>query len=154
MKRVKLVVLIITAVLMVGFSANVFACGNKSWKDVDSVTIKGSTGSVEIETSVKELRFDPYIQPGEQLCVIWWIRNKGKCPAEVFVKVTGVPSYLKWQFLPGLNMGVIPQQTKRRVCFCVKMPYGTPEKWMNKKFTVKVTFYSYSHGTRFQRCPR
>lgn len=148
----KLSMLLLTGLLILGMAVGVNArpsnnfCG---WTDEETTTVYGTVGSVDIAT-VKTLYFAPNIQPGEILCVKWWVKNVGKCPVTITVKVEGVPSYLKWKFYPGLNLGNLNPGFKRNVALCVAMPCKTCQNHSNEKFKVTITFIARQSQHRLQ----
>jgi len=150
----KLLIVLLTGLMVMGLAVGASArepgakpfCG---WTDTETTTIFGNVGSVDIST-VKTLYFDPNIQPGETLCVSWWVKNSGKCPVTITVKVDGVPSYLKWKFYPGLELGNLNPGMKRNVALCISMPCGACPNHENDKFKVTVTFYARQNQERHQ----
>jgi len=151
MKKLFIVLLtgLIIMGLVIGASARPIQKSFCGWTDKEITTVYGSTGSVDIKT-VKTLYFDPYIQPGEQLCVRFWVKNVGKCPVIITVKIEGVPNYLKWKFYPGLNLGNLNPGYKRNVALCISMPCGTCQNHSDDKFKITVIFYAEQNQRRIQ----
>ena len=155
MKKVLVVALV--AALALGIAGVASAdgpgslCGSGGlWTDRAITTVNGTTGSVDIET-VRCLRFSPNIQPGEKLCVSWWVYNRGLCPIDVRVELRNVPRYVEARFLPNTNFKMAPG-TRKRVALCIRMPLGTPDAAQDRTFSIDVIFKAKQDSHRHESC--
>ena len=146
MKKSLLISLIV--ILVLGLSSAVLACHPCGWTDQETTTVFGNTGSVDI-TTIKTLYFDTNLQPGEQLCVCWWVRNDGKCPVKVKVTLKGVPHWLKATFYPDYHFKLKPGY-KKQVALCIYLPCNACQNRENLKFAIDVVFDAKQDQHRFQ----
>ena len=146
----KLVALSLVGLLVLGLAGAAFAGGPSGlWTDRLMVVAKGTTGSVDIESNVRKIYFDDYIQPGEQLVVRWRISNEGDCPVDVYVTLHGVPWYLQAKFFPGLHFKMAPG-TSKQVALGIRMALGTPNAAQEKSFAIHVAFKAIQDQNRIQ----
>lgn len=145
----KFVVVGLVVLLMLGLTGVALAGPHGLWTDTVTVSAHGTTGSVDIATRIRCIRFDDYIQPGEQLVVRWWLKNVGDCPVDVYVVLNGVPWYLEARFFPGTHFKLAPG-TAKQVALGIRMALGTSDHAQDRHFTIQVVMTAVQDSNRHQ----
>lgn len=149
MKKILLIAMLIVGMCLSATVAQGVP-GDHGFTDVDVVRVHGTTGNAKLLSQKLTFHFPPNLQPGELLSVKWWIKNDGNCPLWVTVTLSGKPSWLIQEFLPGYSFE-LGKGLYKNVALVVKMLQSVNQaQYQNRSFTITVTFTSRSLAKRWQ----
>lgn len=132
----KLIAVTMLAALLVGAMA---AAGSAYFTTEVKTTVVGRTGYVQLTAPCKVILPDD-MQPGHRWVRKLVLRNVGRCPVRVTIRLVGIPWFLNANVSPGSIGNLLPGHS-RTITLHVNMPSSIGNPAQNKPVHFLIYFY-------------
>lgn len=132
----KLVVATLLVLCMIGAMA---AAGNAYFTTEEKTSVFGRTGYVQL-TAPCRVTLPSDMQPGHRWVRRLVLRNVGRCPVRVRVRLVGVPWFLNVSVSP-VTIGNLAPGHSRTIILHVRMPSSIGNPAQNKPVHFLIYFY-------------